>query len=172
LLSRGHRGAVRDLLRPCRHLRDGQHARPAALRAHDPRPGSRRMGAARDREQPAADLHSAAGAALGAADLMTAFAAALDALFADVHLARDVVYTAEGGAPALVRAILRRPDDVTNFGDARIWSETTWLDLRLAEVPQPRPGDRIEIDGEAFLIQGEPVRDRERLVWTVDLRPA
>jgi hypothetical protein len=34
------------------------------------------------------------------------------------------------------------------------------------------PGDRIEIDGEAFLIQGEPVRDRERLVWTVDLRPA
>ena len=48
----------------------------------------------------------------------------------------------------------------------------TRLDLRLAEVANPRPGDRIEIDGEAFLIQGEPVRDRERLVWTVDLRPA
>ena len=30
----------------------------------------------------------------------------------------------------------------------------------------------IEIEGDAFLIQGEPVRDRERLVWTVDLRPA
>lgn len=103
---------------------------------------------------------------------MTAFAAALDALFADAHLARDVVYTAEGGAPALVRAILRRPDEVTGFGEARIWSETTRLDLRLAEVPNPLPGDRIEIDGEAFLIQGEPVRDRERLVWTVDLRPA
>ena len=103
---------------------------------------------------------------------MTAFADALDALFADAHLARDVVYTAEGGAPVLVRAILRRPDDVTNFGDARIWSETTRIDLRVAEVPAPRPGDRIEIEGEAFLIQGEPVRDRERLVWTVDLRPA
>ncbi|MCB1352091.1 MAG: hypothetical protein KDK03_05085 [Rhodobacteraceae bacterium] len=50
---------------------------------------------------------------------MTAFAAALDALFADAHLARDVVYTAAGGAPALVRAILRRPDDVTGFGEAR-----------------------------------------------------
>ena len=80
---------------------------------------------------------------------MSVFAAALDALFADVHLARDGVYTDEGGAPSLVRAI-----------------------LRLAEVASPRPGDRIEIDGEAFLIQGEPVRDRERLVWTVDLRPA
>ena len=80
---------------------------------------------------------------------MTAFAAALDALFADAHLARDVVYTAEGGAPSLVRAILRRPDDVTGFGEARIWSETTRLDLRLSEVANPRPGDRIEIDGEA-----------------------
>ena len=103
---------------------------------------------------------------------MTVFAAAVDALFADTLLARDVVYTAEGGAPSLVRAILRRPDDVTNFGEARLWSETTRLDLRLAEVANPRPGDRIEIDGEAFLIQGEAVRDRERLVWTVDLRPA
>ena len=103
---------------------------------------------------------------------MTAFAAALYALFADSHLARDVVYTAEGGAPALVRAILRRPDDVTGFGDARIWSETTRIDLCVDEVPNPRPGDRIEIEGDAFLIQGEPVRDRERLVWTVDLRPA
>jgi hypothetical protein len=104
---------------------------------------------------------------------------ALDALFADAHLARDVVYTAEGGAPALVRAMLRRPDDISSFGDARIWSETTRVDLRLAEVANPRPGDRNEIPGtgpgqasEAFLIQGEPVRDRERLVWTVDLRPA
>ena len=103
---------------------------------------------------------------------MTAFAVALDALFADAYLARDVVYTAGGGTPLLVRAILRRPDDVTDFGDARVWSETTRIDLRLAEVATPRPGDRIEIEGEAFLIQGEPVRDRERLVWTVDLRPA
>ena len=46
------------------------------------------------------------------------------------------------------------------------------IDLRVTEVPNPRPGDRIEIEGDAFLIQGEPVRDRERLVWTVDLRPA
>lgn len=101
---------------------------------------------------------------------MDAFTAALDVLFLDAHLARDVVYTADGSAPSLVRAILRRPDDVTGFGEARIWSETTRLDLRIAEVPSPRPGDRIEIEGEAFLIQGEPVRDRERLIWTIDLR--
>jgi len=102
---------------------------------------------------------------------MTAVAMALDALFADDNIAREAVYTPEGGAPVLVRAVTRRSDETSGFGDARIWSETTRLDLRVAEVAQPRPGDRIEIDGEAFLIQGEPVRDRERLVWTVELRP-
>lgn len=72
----------------------------------------------------------------------------------------------------MVRIVARRGDAVSDFGDARLWSETTRIDLRVAEVPAPRPGDRIEIDGDAFLIEGEPVRDRERLVWTVELRPA
>ena len=103
---------------------------------------------------------------------MSVFATAIDNLFADPNIARDATYIADGGTPQLIRAVTRRADEVTSFGDARIWSETTRVDLRMAEVPNPRPGDRIEIDGDAFLIQGEPVRDRERLVWTVDLRPA
>ena len=103
---------------------------------------------------------------------MTAFAAAIDGLFADLNIARDATYVADGGAPQLIRVVTRRADEVTGFGEARIWSETTRVDLRVAEVPEPRPGDRIEIEGEAFIIQGEPVRDRERLIWTVNLRPA
>ncbi len=103
---------------------------------------------------------------------MQAVAAALEALFLDGNIARDAVYIADGGVPKLVRAVTRRADEITGFGEARLWSETTRVDLRVAEVPAPRPGDRIEIEGEAFLVQGEPVRDRERLVWTVGLRPA
>lgn len=76
-----------------------------------------------------------------------------------------------------VRMRLRLPRAGDGAGRHRLdpggfWSETTRIDLRVAEVPQPRPGDRIELGDEAFLIQGEPVRDRERLIWTVDLRPA
>ena len=104
--------------------------------------------------------------------MSSAITSAISALFADPNIGREAVYIADGGAPVLVRLVARRADDVTGFGDARLWSETTRIDLRVAEVPNPRPGNRIEIDGEAFLIQGEPVRDRERLVWTVDLRPA
>jgi len=104
--------------------------------------------------------------------MISAFASALDALFADPNIGRDAIYVADVGAPLLVRVVARRADAVSDFGDARLWSETTRIDLRVAEVASPRPGERIEIDGDAFLIQGEPVRDRERLVWTVDLRPA
>ncbi|GGL58856.1 head-tail joining protein [Wenxinia marina] len=103
---------------------------------------------------------------------MSAFAAAVGALFGDPNVGRDAVYIADGGAPVLVRVVARRADAVSDFGNARLWSETTRVDLLVTEVANPRPGDRLEIDGDAFLIQGEPVRDRERLVWTVDLRPA
>ncbi len=72
----------------------------------------------------------------------------------------------------MVRVVTRRADAVTEFGDAWLWSGTTSIDLRVAEVPAPRPGDRIEIESDAFLFQGEPIRGRERLVWTADLRPA
>ena len=103
---------------------------------------------------------------------MTAFAAIVETLFSDPNIGREAIYASDGGAPVLVRVVSRQADAITDFGDARLWSETTRVDLRVAEVPTPRPGDRLEMDGDAFLIQGEPVRDRERLVWTVDLRPA
>ena len=103
---------------------------------------------------------------------MSVFAAAIDNLFADPNIARESTYIADGGSPVLIRVVTRRADEVTSFGEAPLWSETTRVDLRVSEVPNPRPGDRIELDGEAFLIQGEPARDRERLVWTVNLRPA
>jgi hypothetical protein len=103
---------------------------------------------------------------------MTAFAAAVDALFADPNLGSAATYEPADGDPFPVRVIARRADAITDFGEARLWSETTRFDVRVAEVANPHPGDRVVIDGETFVVQGEPVRDRERLVWTLDSRPA
>ena len=103
---------------------------------------------------------------------MSAFSATLDNLFGDPNIARPATYSAGAAGDAVpVRVIARRADAVTEFGGGRLWSETTRLDLRVAEVANPRPGDRIVIAGEALVVQGEPVRDRERLVWTLDVRP-
>ena len=103
---------------------------------------------------------------------MNVFAAAIDDLFADPNLAADAVFLPEGGVPVSMRVIARRPDRLLEFGDARLHAETAILEVRVSEVPNPRPGDRLDVGGELLIIQGEPVRDRERLVWTVDLRPA
>jgi len=102
---------------------------------------------------------------------MGALTEAIDALFTDANLGRDATYQPADGDPFPVRVIARRADAVTAFGDGRLWSETTRFDVRASEVASPRPGDRIVLGAESFVIQGEPARDGERLVWTIDVRP-
>jgi hypothetical protein len=103
---------------------------------------------------------------------VTAFAAAVDALFADPNLAPEATYEPADGDPFPVSVIARRADAITEFGEARLWSETTRFDVRVSEVANPRPGDHIVIGGTIYIVQGEPARDRERLIWTLDTRPA
>jgi hypothetical protein len=104
---------------------------------------------------------------------MSAFATATDDLFADPNLARDAIRRAGGtGSPVAVRIILRQPDRLGNFGETRLWTETVGVEVRTADVPLLSEGDAFEVDGETFLVQGEPVRDSERLVWTAELRQA
>jgi len=103
---------------------------------------------------------------------MSAFGAALDTLFADSNLGRDAVYHAQGSSPVTIRVMARRADQVLDFGDTRVHTGNIMFDVRVSEVPDPGPGDVLEINGESFSIQGEPVRDQERLVWTLDVRPA
>lgn len=103
---------------------------------------------------------------------MLAFEAALTRVFADPNMAVDAQWIAGGVEPALpIRLIRRAPDEVTGFGGGRVWSETLRADVMISQVAEPAPGDRVNINGEMFEVQGEPIRDRERLIWSLDLRP-
>ena len=102
---------------------------------------------------------------------MNAFATAMNVIFADANMAVDALWFAGGtGSGVAVRIIRKSPDEITPFGAARIMSETTVLDARVADMPTPAPGDLIRIKLEDFLIQGEPKLDRERLIWTLNMR--
>jgi hypothetical protein len=103
---------------------------------------------------------------------MTAFLAALDLLFADLNLAHEAWYRDSEGQFTRIRIILRRNDDVTAFGAARLVSDTCRFDVRVSELSAPRPDEQILLGEETFLIQGEPLRDRDRLVWTIEATPA
>lgn len=103
---------------------------------------------------------------------MTAFAAAVDLLFMDPNLSTPALYQQSGiGVERGVRVMRRNPDRMVEFGLARLVSDSVVLDVRISDCPELAAGDRFEIGGEIFTVQGAPQRDRERLVWTVELLP-
>ena len=71
-----------------------------------------------------------------------------------------------------IRVVRRAPDRITEFGAGRFVSDTAMVDVRLSDLAEPRPGDLIVIGADSFTVQGEPIRDRERLIWSLDLRPS
>jgi hypothetical protein len=102
---------------------------------------------------------------------MTVFAGAVDATFAAFGV--DATYTPASGEPVAVRVIARRPDTIVGFGETRIHTETATFEVRASEVAKPRPDDQLTVDGQTFVIQGEPERrDPDRLVWSLDARLA
>ena len=98
---------------------------------------------------------------------MTAFTDALDDLFADPNMAVAVTYQ---GSP--VRALVRRPDRDIEFSDITVQTGTALFEIRRQDIPAPQAGDIIIHDGDNFVVQGEPRLDAERLIWTLDTRPA
>lgn len=103
---------------------------------------------------------------------MAAFEEALDLLFSDLNISVEIWHRDSEGLFTRARGILRRPDEVIEFGAARLFSETVVMDIRVGAIPVPQPDEQILIGDETFLIQGAPRRDRERLVWTLELVPA
>jgi hypothetical protein len=103
---------------------------------------------------------------------MSAFADAVDALFADPNLGTAAVFRTGGADPGMpVRLIVRQPDRIGHFGETRIAAATLVIDIRTSDIAAPAEGDTIEMDGTVYVIQGEPLRDGERLIWIIEARP-
>jgi hypothetical protein len=99
-----------------------------------------------------------------------AFAAAVDALFADPNIAEDAIWKPGGTEPGIpVRIIRKTPDRLAEFGDSRAVLATILIDVRVAEVASPASGDVVAIGPDLFEIIGTPTRDAFVLVWTCEV---
>jgi hypothetical protein len=104
---------------------------------------------------------------------MSVFEAALGRIFGNPSMAVAAVWiSAATSEERTVRVMRRATDRITEFGAGRFVSDTMMVDVRVSDLPEPRSGDLLVIGADSFILQGEPVRDRERLIWTLDLRPA
>lgn len=96
---------------------------------------------------------------------MTAFAAAIDTIFADPNIGEDALWLPGGVGPGVaIRVIRKAPDRVVEFGDSRVVAGTVQLDARHSEAAVIAEGDRIAVGTETFEIVGEPIADALRLV--------
>jgi hypothetical protein len=103
---------------------------------------------------------------------MDVFATAMDRIYTSPSMAVAALWiSATTSEETPIRVMHRAADRITEFGAARFVSDTMMVDVRVSDLPGPRPGDLIVIGADSFTIQGEPVRDRERLIWSLDLRP-
>lgn len=96
---------------------------------------------------------------------MSAFASAIDALFADPNIGEDALWKAGGvGAGVVVRIIRKSPDRMAEFGDSRAVLPTVGIDIRHSQAATITEGDLIVIGAETFKIIGEPMGDALGLV--------
>ena len=74
--------------------------------------------------------------------------------------------------PLAIRAIAGRPDTIVGSGETHVHADTATFEVRASEVANPRPDDQLIVDGQTFVVQGEPERrDPDRLVWMLNVRP-
>ena len=103
---------------------------------------------------------------------MSAFAGAVRQMFRDPNISAPAIWrSAASGQDVPLRVIAKSPDETFAFGAGQFATATMVVDVMVSAAPDLRAGDLIAIGGEQYQVQGEPLRDRERLTWSVDLRP-
>ncbi|MFQ5454068.1 MAG: hypothetical protein ACE5D6_07765, partial [Candidatus Zixiibacteriota bacterium] len=61
------------------------------------------------------------------------------------------------------------PDVLSQIERGEMVSESFTLDVRISEIQTVFPGDTFKIGNDIFKVQGEPLRDSQRIVWSVDV---
>jgi len=101
--------------------------------------------------------------------MQATFERAVSRLF--VRLGVPGTYRLADGREITTRFIAKKADVVESFGDTRLALATRRFDVMARDVASPREGDRFTLDGQTYQVVGEPLADRDRLIWTLTGAP-
>ena len=88
-----------------------------------------------------------------------------------LHLGRPGSYRRADGVEITTRFIAKTPDVVESFGDTRLVVATHRFDVMARDVTDPREGECFTVAGQTYQVMGEPLADRDRLIWTLTGAP-
>ncbi len=101
---------------------------------------------------------------------MSAFTAALEAMFRDVNLAEDGVYTPASSPAVNVRVIQRREQVPTDsFSITQVVTRLR-ADIRVSELATAADGDTLKISGTTYTVRNPQRKDNAGLIWTLELQ--
>lgn len=98
-----------------------------------------------------------------------AFERAVSRLFARMGV--PGTYRLADGREIVAWFIAKQPDVVESFGDTRLALATHRFDVMVSDVATPKDGERFTVAGQAYQVVGEPLADRDRLIWTLTGAP-
>ena len=98
-----------------------------------------------------------------------AFERAIARLFA--RLGVSGTYRLADGREITTWFIAKQADVVESFGDTRLALATHRFDLMARDVASPREGEHFTLAGQTYQVLGEPLADRDRLIWTLTGAP-
>ena len=101
--------------------------------------------------------------------MQATFERAVSRLF--VRLGSPGIYRQADGREIATRFIAKQADVVESFGDTRLALATHRFDVMACDVAAPREGERFTAAGQAYQVVGEPLADRDRLIWTLTGAP-
>ena len=104
---------------------------------------------------------------------MTAFAAAINVLFADANLGADASYDPVAGSAFPVRVVKnarRAEQSFSPYATAAV-ATAYQFDVRVSDVAQPAAGDTLTVGGAAFVVRSFEL-DGEKLVWQLNVDEA
>ena len=101
--------------------------------------------------------------------MQATFERAVSRLF--VRLGVPGTYRLADGREIATRFIAKQADVVESFGDTRLAMATHRFDVMAREVTFPQEGERFTVAGQIYLVVGEPLADRDRLIWTLTGAP-
>ena len=101
--------------------------------------------------------------------MQAVFERAVSRLFA--RLGVPGTYRLADGRESTTRFVAKQADVVESFGDTRLVVATHRFDVMARDVANPSEGERLTVAGQTYQVVGEPLADRDRLIWTLTGAP-